>query len=153
MLTAEAACVFHCQTSFVRILTKIYFESMTARPQHENICSGAENISFGAHTVTHPILTRMPFAEAVVEIVASKEIIESKLGRPVRLFAYPNGTRDDFNDQIKQVIREAGFACAVTTIDGSNSIDTDPFEFRRITNLDAMPPLFEIRLGWQKFTL
>lgn len=70
-------------------------------------------ISFGVHTVTHPLLTRLPIEEVRWEITRSKEDIEEKLGKPCVLFAYPNG---DFNAEIVQLVEESGFTGAVTTI-------------------------------------
>ena len=110
------------------------------------------NISFGAHTVTHPILTQMPLAEAVDEIVASKNTIEKKLRSPVRLFAYPNGGRNDFNEPIKHSLKDAGVLCGVTTLWGNNDIHTDLFELRRIQAWDYNPQLSALRLGWYKFS-
>lgn len=73
-------------------------------------------IAFGAHTVTHPFLTELPVAEAKRQIVESKKTLEKELGKPVTAFAYPYGRATDFNDEIKQIVRQTGFACAVTTI-------------------------------------
>ena len=112
-----------------------------------------ENISFGAHTVTHPILTRMPLVNAVDEILNSRQTIEKRLMTPVRLFAYPNGDRDDFNESIKHVLQEAGFMCAMTTLWGNNDIHTDPFELRRVRAWDLDPHVSILRLGWYKFSL
>jgi peptidoglycan/xylan/chitin deacetylase (PgdA/CDA1 family) len=109
-----------------------------------------ENISFGAHTVTHPILTRIPLAEAVDEIMKSKEAIERELRSAVRLFAYPNGGREDFNESMKAALKEAGFLGAVTTLWGSNDIHGDPFELRRIGLWDLDPRISVLRLGWYK---
>jgi peptidoglycan/xylan/chitin deacetylase (PgdA/CDA1 family) len=109
------------------------------------------DITFGAHTVTHPILTRMSLAEAAEEIKASKEAIEEKLKSPVRVFAYPNGRQDDFNESIKEVLKEAGFLCAATILWGTNSIDTDPFELRRVGVWDTDTNSYALRLGWYKF--
>jgi peptidoglycan/xylan/chitin deacetylase (PgdA/CDA1 family) len=69
-------------------------------------------IDVGAHSVTHPILTKMPLEQARTEILQSKKEIERRLGKAVRFFAYPNG---DFNTQIANLVRESGFvgACAV----------------------------------------
>lgn len=52
-------------------------------------------IRFGAHTLTHPDLTRLGTESVEYEIVRSKEIIESVLGEPVRSFAYPYGRYDE----------------------------------------------------------
>ena len=108
------------------------------------------SITFGAHTVTHPILTRMPLAEAMEEIVASKQTIEQHLHTPVRLFAYPNGNQDDFSEPLKQGLREAGFLCAVTTLWGTNDRQTDPFALRRMGIWDTDQRLAALRLGWYK---
>jgi peptidoglycan/xylan/chitin deacetylase (PgdA/CDA1 family) len=109
------------------------------------------NITFGAHTVTHPILSRMPLADAVQEIVKSKETIEKKVGRSVRLFAYPNGSLSDFNESIKRALKVAGFLCAVTSVWGTNSIQTDPFELRRVGIWNSDPCLAALKLGYYKF--
>jgi peptidoglycan/xylan/chitin deacetylase (PgdA/CDA1 family) len=52
-------------------------------------------IRFGAHTLTHPDLTRLGTEKIEYEIVKSKEIIEGVLGEPVRSFAYPYGRYDE----------------------------------------------------------
>ena len=51
-------------------------------------------VTFGAHTLTHPDLTRLPLAQAQAEICGSKEIIENALGEPANCFAYPFGRYD-----------------------------------------------------------
>lgn len=52
-------------------------------------------IAFGAHSRTHPDLTRVSSGEAEEEIVASKRAIEQFLERPVESFAYPYGAYDE----------------------------------------------------------
>ena len=89
-------------------------------------------VAFGAHTVTHPILTRMAHADARAEIEDSKRRIEGRVGKPVRWFAYPNGTSDDFNDAIKAILRDLEFTGAFTTLWGRNDARTDPFEMKRV---------------------
>lgn len=48
-------------------------------------------ISLGAHTATHPDLSRLPFAECERELLDCQERMEQRLGRPVRWLAYPYG--------------------------------------------------------------
>ena len=50
-----------------------------------------QGIEFGAHSVTHPDLTRLPLAAAREEILSSRKQIEDRVGRPVKTFAYPYG--------------------------------------------------------------
>lgn len=73
-------------------------------------------ISFGAHTVSHPILTKLPLEEAKHEIIRSKRDIEEKLEQPVTAFAYPNGAFGDFNAETVELLKESGFTFAVTGI-------------------------------------
>jgi peptidoglycan/xylan/chitin deacetylase (PgdA/CDA1 family) len=68
-------------------------------------------ISFGAHTVNHPILTNIPLERARWEIIQSKIDIENVLNKNVSLFSYPNG---DFNADIISIVKESGFICAVS---------------------------------------
>lgn len=104
-------------------------------------------ISFGAHTVTHPILTKVSTEKAKEEIVESKERIEKELGKPVKLFAYPNGEINDLNNHIKEILKDNGFTCAVLSIYGTNDLKSDPYELKRIRidNFDTLP-VFESKL-------
>ena len=51
-------------------------------------------VDFGAHTKTHPILSRIqdPAAQRE-EIEGSRVRLEQELGKPLRHFCYPNGSR------------------------------------------------------------
>jgi len=70
-----------------------------------------EGIDFGAHTLTHPILTNVPLEQAKLEIVQSKKDIEAKIGRQVGFFSYPDGR---LNAELAEAVRESGFAGAMT---------------------------------------
>ena len=109
-------------------------------------------IHFGAHTVTHPMLSRISVDEAGHEIVQSKRSIEEALNTHVELFAYPDGGFTAFNDTIKALVEAAGFRAAVTTILGTNTATTDRYELRRdgLGGLDVAA--FASTLGWQRFT-
>lgn len=48
-------------------------------------------VRFGAHTMTHPALDRLPLERARAEILESKARIEDHTGRAVTSFAYPYG--------------------------------------------------------------
>jgi peptidoglycan/xylan/chitin deacetylase (PgdA/CDA1 family) len=90
-----------------------------------------DGISFGAHTATHPILSRLPAEQAEKEIEDSRRAIEEKLGTPCRIFAYPNGGPGDFNAETKAILSKLGFDCALTTRPGVNRSSQDPFELLR----------------------
>jgi len=109
------------------------------------------NIQFGAHTVTHPILSKAAPQLARKEIGRSTEAIEQRRAVTVNHFAYPVGRRSDFSDEIKTFLRDVGFVSAVTTIDGSNDEHTDLYELRRATPWDADVDSFALRLAYFKF--
>ena len=84
----------------------------------------------GAHTRTHPWLTRIPLAQAREEIRGSKARLEDLFGSPVRHFCYPYG---DWNPAVRDLVQEAGFVTACTTEPGLNRPLGDPFRLRRLT--------------------
>lgn len=104
-------------------------------------------IEIGAHTVTHPILTSLDDAAARAEIVTGKEDLEAILGKPVRLFAYPNGKVGmDFDHRHVAMVREAGFDAAFTTAVGAITPDQDRFQLPRSRPWDRSPLMFGLRL-------
>ncbi len=109
--------------------------------------------SIGAHTVNHPILSRVSAQRAWTEILGSRTMIESACGRPPKAFAYPNGGAHDYTDTIKHLVREAGFTCAVTTRFGLNTRDTSPYELRRGRPWEDRLPIFAFKLAWYWLTL
>lgn len=102
---------------------------------------------FGAHTVSHTVLSRLAPPAAAAEIGESRGRIEAELGRAVELFAYPNGGRDDFDEAAKHSLRAAGIRAAVTTIWGANDRDSDPLALHRVSLIDADPGLSGLRLA------
>lgn len=87
-----------------------------------------DGISFGAHTLTHPFLTRIPRKQAQREIRLSRDIIEQHIGRPVATFAYPSG---NFDSEIKEIVKDAGYTAAVSTIPGYNTMHEDVHALKR----------------------
>lgn len=92
----------------------------------------AEGFDVGAHSRTHPILSRVSPKQLEDEIAGCKEQIEGHLGSPVKHFAYPNGQQSDYTPAAIGMIARAGYLAAVTTIPGGNTPMTPLFELRRI---------------------
>ncbi len=63
----------------------------------------------GSHTINHPNLGTAPYAEARREIFGSKAVLEERLGRPVRWFAYPFGGKNNFRPEAAALVEEAGY--------------------------------------------
>jgi len=110
-------------------------------------------VSFGAHTVTHPILSRVSAERARWEIVESKREIEKQIGVTVSTFAYPNGRIGDFDASTKETLKAEGFQSAVTTVFGTNPCPPerwDPLELRRGGPESCAGHLFAAKMNIQK---
>jgi peptidoglycan/xylan/chitin deacetylase (PgdA/CDA1 family) len=106
-----------------------------------------EGIEVGGHTITHPILTRLDDQRAQDEIVGCKEQLEVIIGKPVRLFAYPNGKVGmDFDERHVQMAKTAGYSAAFTTAMGSVKSKMDMHQIPRSRPWDNSPLLFKLRL-------
>ncbi len=66
------------------------------------------------HTVTHPILAQIDYAEMARQLYDSRCRIEAETCQPVLAFAYPNGLPGDYTPDALRAVREAGFSMAFT---------------------------------------
>lgn len=85
-------------------------------------------IEFGAHTSSHPDLTKVPITEAEHEIIESKTRIRDHLGVSVHTFAYPYGK---YNSRVKEVVRKH-FRAACSVQLGRVKTSCDPYALRRV---------------------
>ena len=93
----------------------------------------SELVSFGAHTMYHPILAYLSdTAELQREVGECRSILEQHLGRPVRTFAYPVGRSEHIGEEALQAVRTAGYTWAVTTTNGFSSPKDNPHLLRRV---------------------
>ncbi|MDY7544676.1 glycosyltransferase [Glaciimonas sp. CA11.2] len=92
----------------------------------------SKGFAIGAHTVNHPILACCTDADARIEIVRSKEMLEDVLREPVNLFSYPNGVPGrDIKPSHVRLVQAARFKGAVTTALGAASNHTPIFQLPR----------------------
>jgi peptidoglycan/xylan/chitin deacetylase (PgdA/CDA1 family) len=66
-------------------------------------------VTIGAHTDTHPFLSRIPLDVARREIVDAKSRLEDGIGRAVSVFAYPHG---DSSPDVRRLVEDAGYSAA-----------------------------------------
>jgi len=76
---------------------------------------GDAGTTFGAHTVTHPILSRVDDATASSEIATSWARVRAETTSVSEVFCYPNGDPEDFTDRDIAIVKSLAFAGAVTT--------------------------------------
>ncbi len=103
----------------------------------------------GSHTVSHRNLTHCDEAVAREEIFASKHRLEDLFGRPVRHFCYPHGRWDE---RVRALVGEAGYATACTTAFGTNVPGCDALTLRRVVPLSARELAGKaLHRVWRKF--
>ena len=94
----------------------------------------------GGHTVNHPILKALPDQEAASEISGGRRRLEEITGRPVTLFAYPNGRPgEDYGERDVDLVKRAGFRAAVSTRRGPCGHDSDRWQLPRVSPWDRTP--------------
>lgn len=89
-------------------------------------------ITVGSHAHTHRSLGRLPVAEAAEEVGLSRSILQDRLGRAIHSFAYPFGTRADFNAATDRAVAEAGYAIAFNSMHGSIARGMSLFSLPRV---------------------
>jgi peptidoglycan/xylan/chitin deacetylase (PgdA/CDA1 family) len=86
-----------------------------------------QGMTFGAHTVSHPILSRTTPERALEEIAESWRRVRAEAVEPVPIFCYPSGREADFGDREVSIVRELGFMGALSAESGF----ADPVRFQK----------------------
>jgi GT2 family glycosyltransferase/peptidoglycan/xylan/chitin deacetylase (PgdA/CDA1 family) len=98
-------------------------------------------VTFGSHSLTHPLLTSLSNSALLQEVKDSKAKLEDLLGSPVEWFAYPFG---DVDRRVRAAVLEAGYKAAVTTNAGFNRWH-DPMTLNRF-EIDDRDWLLDVAL-------
>jgi peptidoglycan/xylan/chitin deacetylase (PgdA/CDA1 family) len=105
-------------------------------------------ISFGSHSCTHRILTKLPSGEIRKEIETSLHILREKTINHIPVFCYPNG---DCNGEIIQLVKTAGYEAAVGNRFGyEDDSPQDLWKLRRIgihNDITATIPLLVFHIS------
>jgi peptidoglycan/xylan/chitin deacetylase (PgdA/CDA1 family) len=114
--------------------------------QELSVLSKSPLVTIGAHTQSHANLSKCKINELENEIIGSKQILEKKIDKPVRHFAYPYGDKCNCNNREFAFAKKSGFISGVTTIPGLvdiKNIDVMCLPRIPITSYDTIP-----RLRW-----
>lgn len=100
-------------------------------------------MNFGAHSLSHPDLTKITEQKAEQEIYASKKILERIISAPVADFCYPGGA---VNQDVENIVVNSGYVTAVTTVNEINAGQVDPLRLNRLfiqndTHFEDLPAL------------
>jgi len=115
--------------------------------KEDMLIMGEDGISFGSHTVSHPILTEIDFKTAMWEISESKAILEKMLGKKIQWFSYPKGKKKHFNENLKTQVKKSGYIAAFTTENRDITFGDDFFELGRIGIRNCPLFVFKTRLS------
>lgn len=84
----------------------------------------------GSHTLNHTHLPRLSARAARAQIERSRAVLEDLTGTPVSSFCYPYG---ELNPRVRELVIEAGYSSATTTVRGAMTRDSDRFRLPRLS--------------------
>ena len=113
-------------------------------------------MTFGPHTVTHPVLSRTTHDAADFEITESWARLRAETRNPVPIFCYPNGGWDDFGDREVAALRRLGFLGALASEPGYANAVTfqdsadNRFRVQRYGFPDELPQMIQYVSGVER---
>lgn len=106
------------------------------------------NIEIGGHTCSHPILSRIETSKYEHEILYCKIKIEEQLNSKISSFCFPNGTKADFNDEIKRFVKQSGYTNCTAAYYAHPAFQ-DNFEIKRNSASDDMFQFKKVVYGYE----
>ena len=107
----------------------------------------AEGMDIGAHTVNHPILSRLPPGQAEKEIFESRDLLREITGGKITSFAYPNGQPGiDYDRSHVEMVMRCGFSVATSSTWGCARQATDLLQVPRIGVWGSTPLRYSSRI-------
>jgi peptidoglycan/xylan/chitin deacetylase (PgdA/CDA1 family) len=94
-------------------------------------------VDVGAHTITHPSLSKLEPHMQRAEIAGSKRQLEGALDRTIASFAYPYGGASDFDQTTAQIVRDTGFDHACANLPSRLEPGTDAYRLPRLLVRDC----------------
>jgi len=127
-------------TAFIGSTARRCFKSRECLTWAEVRQLSDHGIEFGAHTVSHAILHRLPWSDVRRELRESRRHIEDALHTRTSTFAYPYAFPQEdsrFAARLNGELTEQGFDAMVTTIIGRALPGSDVLCLRRLPMNDA----------------
>ena len=95
-----------------------------------------EGFVIGSHTLNHFRLDDLNDESALNQLISSKAAIEEEIDTVCEHFSYPSGL---YNASTPDLVKQAGYRSAVTTIPGGNYAGDDVYRLKRI-NIESNLP-------------
>ncbi len=108
--------------------------------QRDHLEAMKGSVDLQSHGVFHSCLPNCADEVAEFEVAGSKRMLEGSIGRPVTAFAFANG---DYCARDLDLVKQAGYRCALTVDHGFNRRGDDPYLLKRLNvddsgNIDAL---------------
>jgi peptidoglycan/xylan/chitin deacetylase (PgdA/CDA1 family) len=113
-------------------------------------------MTFGPHSVSHPVLSRTTHNATIHEIAESWARLRAEARHPVPIFCYPNGEWGDFGDREIAELRRLGFVGAVVAEPGyANALsyrrgENNRFRVQRFGFPDDLPHMVQYVSGVER---
>ncbi len=95
-------------------------------------------MTIGAHSMSHPLLSRLPPELACAEMTESRACLEAVLGKRVWAFAYPFGDAASVTPEILVMAKDAGYSAAFLNWGGGLGAELPPFAIPRVHVTESM---------------
>ena len=93
-----------------------------------------KGLKVGSHACSHRVFNSLPLDAVREEIDRAQRRLKSELVSPSNVFCYPSGTKQDYSEAHAPLLKELGYAAAVSAIAGNtdfSSIKKDPYNINR----------------------
>ena len=100
------------------------------------ILSENSDFEIGAHSVNHVPLSSLNIQEQKEEILNSKLQIEKILEEKISSFAFPYGTKEDYNEETLKIMSQSDFSLSCANYPGIVKSNTNIHEIPRVVVRD-----------------
>lgn len=109
-----------------------------------------DGFDIGAHSVTHPVLSKLTMEELSFELNESKVRLEEKINTEVLSTAYPVGQSESVSGSVLDITSKANYQIAFNYIDGVTRISSiEKFSIKRLhVDLDMPISLFLSKISF-----
>ncbi len=113
------------------------FEPLEWSQLREMIDSGLFRL--GSHSIHHPLVGLLQSKQIEEEIRGSRQLLEDRLGMPVRYFSYPYGVRRHgaYSDETEEMVRASGYVSSCTSEIGRAGVGSGAYLMPRIPLVSA----------------
>lgn len=111
-------------------------------------------MAIGAHTHSHPRLSRLGREEQHKELTQCRAILNERLGIEADVLAYPFGSVTAFSDQTQQIAQETGYRAAFSYYGGMTNQQgaIERYNLKRVPVSGQSRARFEVQMGVCRLT-